>query len=237
MQLNALNTDPARLARLSSLLIDAAEAYFRREPGFPLVCAARINDLMKVLTDTVPCRSLSEAERHSNSERLGRMRRLSETIQRRAGEKLLLSELAAEEGVSLTHLSHYFRECFGMPFQEYVQRVRCREAAMMLAETDRTPSEISLCCGFSAYKYMKQGFLKMYGLTPAEYRERFAPAAPRGDALPPPETRVSMTPFAPHYTPQEGLRLLQLLRETGRLSGAEKARGTGREAPNASSSL
>ena len=224
MQLNTLNTPPEQLARLSSLLVVAAEAYFRRERGFSLTCAARINDLMKTLTDAVPCRSMSEAERHSNTERLRRMRRLSESIHRHIGEKLLLSDLAESEGVSMTHLSHYFHDCFGMSFQEYVQRVRCREAAIMLQETGLAPSDISLRCGFSAYKYMKRGFEKMYGLTPPEYRERFASQPTAADALPVPGAKVSMTPFAPHYTPEEGLRLLRTLRDQGKLGGGEDPR-------------
>ena len=49
---------------------------------------------------------------------------------------MLLGDLAEEMGVSLYYLSHFFKENFGMPFQEYLSRLRCEKARHDLLMTD-----------------------------------------------------------------------------------------------------
>lgn len=170
--LNRQNTAEDILSALTRLLADGARDYFAEKDFFELRCAGGINQLLATLLENVPHRHMDEEELRRNDFRMNRMQRITNYIEEHVGEKLLLSDLAEKEGLSLNYLSHFFKDNFGMPFQTYLQHLRCRRAAHLLLETMDSPTEISIQCGFSALKYMNQGFMSLYGCKPSEYRRQ-----------------------------------------------------------------
>jgi AraC-like DNA-binding protein len=154
------------------MLLPAAEAFFAARPYFELRCAGIINQLFAGMLETVPNTRMSEEELRQNDQRMNRMQRMTDYIEEHLGEKLLLTDLAEQESLTLNYISHFFKASFGMPFQTYLQHIRCRRAAALLLETDETPTEISIQCGFSALKYMNQGFENLFGCKPGDYRTR-----------------------------------------------------------------
>lgn len=149
--------------------------FFTDDELTPLACAAHINELFLDLLTYCPYTIMTEQDRQKNYSRGKRMRRLIKYIDAHHEEKVLLSDFAAEEGLDLYYLSHSFKDYFGMSFQEYVMRVRCEHASKLLLATNYSLLDISLRCGFSDPKYMKKGFLKQFGCTPREYREKYSP--------------------------------------------------------------
>lgn len=193
---------------LRSDMIICARSYYRRDVMYPLVCAAGINHMMSLLLSHVPYETLSEEELQNRSILSGRIQRLTDYITDHAHEKLLLSDLARQEGLSLTYLSHLFTQQLGMSFQTCLMRIRCRRAAMLLLSTRDTLSDISLKSGFSALKYMRTGFQEVYGCSPEVFRELYR------DAPPQPVRQASPGEFRAigrGFTPQESLYLLDLL--------------------------
>ena len=91
-----------------------------------------------------------------------------------SGGHEIAQKLAQELGVNVYYLSHFFREQFGLSFQEYVGKLRCEKARRELLLTNRSLLDISLACGFSSPKYFQRAFARQYGATPREYR-RMAP--------------------------------------------------------------
>lgn len=157
-------------ARLRETLLRTARAYFAQEPYYALRTAGCINTLLAELLEAVPHSVLTDPELHKADARLGRLQRLTDYIEAHMGEKLLLSDLAEREGLSLPYLSQLFAEEVGQPFQRYLTAMRCRRAAALLVETDQSLTDIAMACGFSALKYMTRGFLECYDCTPAELR-------------------------------------------------------------------
>lgn len=102
-----------------------------------------------------------------------RMRRIIRYMEEHYTEKLLLSDIAREENLDLYYLSHFFRECFGITFQDYVTRLRCEKARQLLLLTEYSLLDISIGSGFSDPKYLNKGFLRQYGCTPKAYRKNF----------------------------------------------------------------
>lgn len=159
-------------APLSAMLLEAAREYFEAKPCYELRCAGLVNKLFAALLSSIPNTRLSEEELRQNDQRMNRMQRITDYIEEHIGEKLLLTDLAEREHLTLNYISHFFKANFGMPFQTYLQHLRCKKAASLLLETDETPTEISIRCGFSALKYMNQGFESLFGCKPGEYRMR-----------------------------------------------------------------
>ncbi len=157
---------------LASQLLEMSKCYFEGKCFYELKCAGHIYDLFVNLLETVPYAIITEEEIRQNDFRMNRIQRMTDYIDEHISEKILLADLADRENLTLNYLSHFFKASFGMPFQTYLQHLRCRRAANLLLETDASPSDISVQCGFSALKYMNQGFEALFGCKPAEYRKR-----------------------------------------------------------------
>lgn len=79
-------------------------------------------------------------------------------------------EVAAElAGISPSYLSRIFREETGVPFTEYVNKVRIQKAMQMMDAGDRKIKGIYEKVGFTGYNYFFKVFKQTAGVTPKEY--------------------------------------------------------------------
>ena len=195
-----------RHQQLYRQLLELTCCYCQKAPFYELDCAGNINALFRALLDVSAFTVVSEAERPAQRSRQERVRYLAERIEGGFSEKLLLGDLAKELGVDLYYLSHFFREHFGLSFQEYLAKLRCEKARRELLLTDRSLLDISLSCGFSSPKYFQRAFQKQYGATPREYRRQ----APRETGELPAASVLTSQKF---LSDQESLRVVQRLLE------------------------
>lgn len=193
-----------RHQQLYRQLLELTCCYCQKAPFYELDCARDINALFRALLDVSAFTVVSEAERPAQRARQERVRYLAERIEGGFSEKLLLGDLAKELGVDLYYLSHFFREHFGLSFQEYLAKLRCEKARRELLLTDRSLLDISLSCGFSSPKYFQRAFQKQYGATPKEYRRQ----APRETGELPAASVLTSQEF---LSDQESLRVVQRL--------------------------
>lgn len=159
-------------AAIFSYAVSLAKQYFMEGPGFELFCAARLNDIFYYLITTMPYQIVSNAVHQKQKQNYKRIRRISDYIDEHYSEKLLLKDVAEMENLSLTYLSHFFKDHFQMSFQEYLMRLRCEKARQLLLLTDHNLLEICLECGFSDIKYLNKGFLEIYMTSPKELRRK-----------------------------------------------------------------
>ena len=197
-----------RHQQLYRQLLELTCCYCQKAPFYELDCAGNINALFRALLDVSAFTVVSEAERPAQRARQERVRYLAERIEGGYSEKLLLGDLAKELGVDLYYLSHFFREHFGLSFQEYLAKLRCEKARRELLLTDRSLLDISLSCGFSSPKYFQRAFQKQYGATPREYRRQ----APRETGELPAASVLTSQKF---LSDQESLRVVQRLLDQG----------------------
>ena len=83
-----------------------------------------------------------------------------------------LDRLASDLNVTPQHLSAMFKERVGVNFIEYVTRRRMQYAGRLLRENRMSTSEIASACGYADPAYFRRLFVRTYGMTPHEYRER-----------------------------------------------------------------
>jgi len=159
------------------ILLDLAHCYFKQEKGFAFKCMSLLNMLLFHITNTIPFRILSEEELNKAYTKTKRMRSILSYVESHYNEKLLLSDIALHEHLSVSYLSHFFTENFGLSFQEYLANLRCEHARQMLLLTTHTLLTISGECGFSDLRYLNQAFIKNYGCTPKQYRQNFERAS------------------------------------------------------------
>ena len=163
---------PSARAMLYRIAVD----YLKKGPLYELLCASGINQLFHRLFSDLPFGSRTNRELLQSRKKGNLMGKIVDYIDRHSGEKLLLSDIAENENLNLYYLSHLFKNSFGMPFQEYLSRVRCEKARKQLILTDLSLLDICLGCGFSDPKYFNRDFRRQYGCTPRQYRQRLSSA-------------------------------------------------------------
>lgn len=90
-------------------------------------------------------------------------------------EALSVERVAAELAMSPRTLTRFCREHFLEAPAELVRRIRLDEARRLLAETDLPIKAIGAQTGLGDPSTMWRQFTTELGVTPAEYRQRFAP--------------------------------------------------------------
>ncbi len=93
-------------------------------------------------------------------------------INRNYNQRISLSDIADASGFSPNYLSRKFKEDTGIGVHEYLTFVRLNKAAIELAHTDHTVTEVALNNGFSDPNYFKDAFHKAYGMSPRDYRKK-----------------------------------------------------------------
>ena len=94
-----------------------------------------------------------------------------EFIENHFFEKILVEDIAGAAGVSVRECTRCFSKVIGQPPIEYLNRLRIRQAAGMLVETDRSIGDISERCGFVSDSYFGKMFKELMGCTPSSYRK------------------------------------------------------------------
>jgi AraC family transcriptional regulator, arabinose operon regulatory protein len=98
--------------------------------------------------------------------------RIEETLYllaQRMQESVRVEELARSVGLSASRLSHLFKENTGESIVEALNRMRIKQAALLLAHTNRNATEAAHDVGFQNYNHFTRQFRKYIGLTPSEF--------------------------------------------------------------------
>ncbi len=95
-----------------------------------------------------------------------------ESIRRNPGEKLTVSILAKQAGMSRsTFLRHFGTICSCTPM-EYLMQTRLEKAKELLLSTPLSVTQIALECGFYDCSHLIRHFVQAFGVPPAAYRKR-----------------------------------------------------------------
>lgn len=111
----------------------------------------------------------SEQNRKSNNNSVT-LQNAMDYIDRNFCNKLSLEEVAKVVGYNRTYLSTVFKRKIGITFNEYVMRVRLKNAVDCLSDIDIPIIDIALNNGFSDSKIFVQYMKKYCGKTPQKYR-------------------------------------------------------------------
>lgn len=94
----------------------------------------------------------------------------------RYSEHLTVADLARAAGMSRAHFSRQFREAFGEPPHQYLLTRRLERAAALLRNTDWAVTDICFAVGLTSVGSFVTSFRRVYGRSPAQYRDSFPPA-------------------------------------------------------------
>ena len=93
-------------------------------------------------------------------------------VQERYWDRVPLSELARELGISKSMLSRRFRQVMGVSFRAYLLRLRLEKAKALLATGGFSITEVAQMVGFGDLPRLDKLFKRYTGVTPSAYRHR-----------------------------------------------------------------
>ncbi|MCZ8510966.1 AraC family transcriptional regulator [Paenibacillus filicis] len=85
-------------------------------------------------------------------------------------EGITVQDVADYVGLHRTHFSSVFSKKLGISPIQYLQRLRMRSGAKLLADTDLSVTEIALSLGYPDLYSFTRAFRKYYGASPTEFR-------------------------------------------------------------------
>lgn len=87
---------------------------------------------------------------------------------------LTLTELASELGTNRTTLSSYINNELHTTFYDYVNGVRVQHASRLMSDAAHRYSteQVAGLSGFNSLSTFRRAFIKKYGVSPSQYRER-----------------------------------------------------------------
>ena len=88
-------------------------------------------------------------------------------------EDLSIANLARRTGLSPRHFTRVFREEVGVTPATWVKEARVAAARRLLESGEAVPKEVAVQCGFANADTLRRVFVRLVGVTPAEYRRRF----------------------------------------------------------------
>ncbi|MFB1052307.1 helix-turn-helix domain-containing protein [Paraliobacillus sp. JSM ZJ581] len=86
-------------------------------------------------------------------------------------EDISLDSLAEIGHINKFYLAHSFKKDIGVSPIEYLQKVRVREAKLLLETTNYSIASISEIVGFSSQSFFTQSFKRFTNKTPSKYRK------------------------------------------------------------------
>ncbi len=93
-------------------------------------------------------------------------------IQARYGDRVPLSALARELGISKYTFSRRFRQVMGVPFRDYLVRLRLEKAKALLGTGHVSITDVAHMVGFGDLPRLDKLFKRYTGVTPSGYRPR-----------------------------------------------------------------
>ena len=155
--------------QLKKTMAEMLRVYLRQEEGYALYCVGHSFLILHKLLTRLPTHEQSREETASIDKRNERLRRLIRFVDENYMHKIRLSDFAAQEGCSMSHLSHFVKDAMNQTFQEYVGTVRFNCACRLIAAGNTKMLDVCMESGFSDYRYFSRMFQKQFGMTPEQY--------------------------------------------------------------------
>lgn len=111
----------------------------------------------------------------------GKIGKALQRIHTAYAERLTLTQLAMEAGMSVPTFHHHFKAITRMPPMQYVKSVRLHQARMLMVRQQLTAAAASYAVGYESPSQFTREFKRLFGLPPAEEVKRMQ----RNFAVPP----------------------------------------------------
>jgi two-component system response regulator YesN len=86
------------------------------------------------------------------------------------------TQVCEKFNISVSNLSHFFKEQMGIGFASYLQTLRIEKAKQLLTSSNNSIDVIAKEIGYSSGESLLKLFKRMEGMSPSQYRRNVANA-------------------------------------------------------------
>lgn len=157
---------------IQRLFTTMSKEYDEKTIGYKQRCKACILDLLVYLIRNYVVAELSGesgVQRRKNQQRCNSVIMF---IENNYMQHITNQQLADLAYLSKDRFEHLFKECVGIPPQQFLNEIRLKKAANLIKKGNMTISEIAIAVGFKDYNHFSRQFRKCYKCTPQEMRKK-----------------------------------------------------------------
>lgn len=196
-----------RYKKIEKRMLEVVWQYLTKPDYYELFCRNQMQFLLYELLTELPNRVLAEEKILEQRQQNERLNRFIQFVDDNYMNPVRLSDFAAQEGRSLSHISHFVQSTMNQSFREYVDLVRFNAACKMIATEHRKMIDVCMACGFSDYRYFSKAFVKRTGKTPEAYGRLLREKV--GDET---SFKHSIHSREKFYTPEQSIHLVEKYR-------------------------
>jgi AraC-like DNA-binding protein len=152
-----------------NLLIEMSLEYENKQVGYKLMLKAKLLQLITYLIRFFQDDSKSLEDTRIKQSQLERLNSSLEFINANYIKDIRLSQVASIACMSSSYFSTFFSKTLGLPFKEYLIRLRIKHAAGLLNTTNKSITEIALESGFNNLSNYYKAY-KKYNVPPLEIK-------------------------------------------------------------------
>ena len=148
----------------------AANQIFDKLPGFEQVCHGLLQVLLVYISRKQNLSVISDSSFQLSKECALAKRYIDSNY----SQNITLDSLAEITHINKFYLAHSFTECVGQSPINYLTDRRLEACKGLLVSSNLSVAQVATSVGFSSQSYFSQIFRKKTGMTPRQYRSRYA---------------------------------------------------------------
>jgi len=164
------SSEQTKAAAVGNILQEIVDEFLRRDFGYEIALRANISRLFLWIL----------RRWHENSQEavpddtaISTLTRALEYVDENYARSIGMADAARHCNMPYTAFSRFFSRYLGRGFAQYLLLTRLKKAAMLLAETDKSITDIAMVTGFSTTSYFIQRFREYQGMPPKRFRKWF----------------------------------------------------------------
>lgn len=106
-----------------------------------------------------------------DKKRVSQIKPATDFIRQNFNRQITLEDVARSAHLSVSRLSHIFKEQTGLTIVDYITKTRIEYAKELLISTNKNCTEICFEAGYNNQSYFTRTFKEMTGMTPRQFRE------------------------------------------------------------------
>lgn len=169
---NKLHLDRSNIAKLEMVLNVMISEQKHKKEGFEKIITNRLEELIIILSRHYSSLDATEAQA------LVRIGKVIDHLEQNYANKIYLDEMAELSFMSTRNFQRIFKKAVGSSPTNYLQEIRLQKARKMLRESNTSVTNIALETGFGDSNYLIKCFKKSTGVTPVQFRMRYASDTP-----------------------------------------------------------
>lgn len=164
-------TTPSSYFYKNGRIISVPNQSNEKKPFYQLYVKGKIHELCALLLRHFPTSPAASRKKNNKLPDIQKIQCAIEYMAQNYARDISLSEIAAVSNFSPYHFSRLFHQFTGIPFHQYLSRIRIAQAEQLIKANQKPMIEIAFDCGFNSVRTFNRTFKAVKGFPPSRGKE------------------------------------------------------------------